>query len=51
LPYILEKVVSSSQKVDFLISWAWLIILVSTILDLIRKVDSEMKMFDYSKYK
>ncbi len=51
LPYILEKVVSASQKVDFLISWAWLIILVSTILDLIRKVDSEMKMFDYSKYK
>ncbi len=51
LPYILEKIVSSSQKIDFLISWAWLIILVSTILDLIRKVDSEMKMFDYSKYK
>jgi preprotein translocase subunit SecY len=50
LPYILQKLLPG-QKVDFLISWAWLIILVSTILDLIRKIDSEMKMFDYSKYK
>jgi len=50
LPYILEKLMPW-QQVDFLISWAWLIILVSTILDLIRKVDSEMKMFDYSKYR
>lgn len=50
LPYILQKLMPG-QQVDFLISWAWLIILVSTILDLIRKVDSEMKMFDYSKYK
>ncbi len=50
LPYILQKLIPG-QQVDFLISGAWLIILVSTILDLIRKVDSEMKMFDYSKYK
>lgn len=50
LPYILTKLMPG-QQVDFLISWAWLIILVSTILDLIRKVDSEMKMFDYGKYK
>ena len=50
LPYILQKLMPW-QPVDFLISWAWLIILVSTILDLIRKVDSEMKMFYYSKYK
>lgn len=50
LPYILQKLMPG-QQVDFLISWAWLIILVSTILDLIRKVDSEMKMFDYSKYR
>jgi preprotein translocase subunit SecY len=50
LPYVLQKLMPW-QQVDFLISWAWLIILVSTILDLIRKIDSEMKMFDYSKYK
>jgi len=50
LPYILQKLMPGKQ-VDFLISGAGLIILVSTILDLIRKVDSEMKMFDYSKYK
>lgn len=49
LPYILQKLMPW-QQVDFLISGAWLIILVSTILDLIRKIDSEMKMFDYSKY-
>lgn len=49
LPYIVWKVMW--QSIDFIISWAWLIILVSTILDLIRKVDAEMKMFDYSKFK
>lgn len=49
-PYILDKLFQG-QNLDFLISWAWLIILVSTILDLIRKIDSEMKMFDYSKYR
>ena len=30
---------------------AGLIIIVSVVLDVIRKVDGEMKMFDYSKYK
>lgn len=49
LPYILSKLMS--QTIDFIISWAWLIIIVSVILDIIRKIDSEMKMFDYSKYK
>lgn len=49
LPYVLSKFLG--QTVDLIISWAWLIIIVSVILDLIRKVDSEMKMFDYSKYK
>lgn len=49
LPYVLSKVMS--QTVDFIISASWLIIIVSVILDIIRKVDSEMKMFDYSKYK
>lgn len=49
LPYIASKVMG--QTVDLIISGAWLIILVSVILDIIRKIDSEMKMFDYSKYK
>ncbi len=49
LPYIVGKIMW--QSIDFIISWAWLIILVATILDLIRKVDTEMKMFDYSNYK
>lgn len=49
LPYIMWKLMS--QSIDFIISWAGLIIIVSVILDLIRKVDSEMKMFDYSKFK
>lgn len=48
-PYIAWKFMW--QTVDFIISWAWLIIIVSVILDLIRRVDSEMKMFDYSKFK
>ena len=49
LPYIMGKL--TGQTIDFIITWAWLIIIVSVILDIIRKVDSEMKMFDYSKYK
>ena len=49
LPYIVSKIVWAN--VDFIVSWAWLIIIVSVILDLIRKVDTEMKMFDYSKFK
>nr|MDD3720068.1 preprotein translocase subunit SecY [Candidatus Gracilibacteria bacterium] len=49
LPYVVGKIMG--QSVDFIISGAGLIILVSTILDLIRKVDAEMKMFDYSKFK
>ncbi|MDD3646616.1 MAG: preprotein translocase subunit SecY [Candidatus Gracilibacteria bacterium] len=49
LPYIISKF--AGQTIDFIISGAGLIIIVSVILDLIRKVDSEMKMFDYSKFK
>jgi preprotein translocase subunit SecY len=49
LPYIISKF--AGQSIDFIISGAWLIIIVSVILDLIRKVDSEMKMFDYSRFK
>ena len=49
LPYVLGKFLG--QSVDLIISGAGLIIIVSVILDVIRKVDGEMKMFDYSKYK
>ncbi len=49
LPYILGKFLG--QSVDLIVSAAWLIIIVSVILDIIRRVDGEMKMFDYSKYK
>ncbi len=49
LPYVLGKIMN--QSVDLIISGAGLIIIVSVILDIIRRVDGEMKMFDYSKYK
>jgi len=49
LPYIMGKFLG--QSVDFIVSGAGLIIIVAVILDILRKVDSEMKMFDYSKYK
>lgn len=49
LPYILGKFLG--QSVDLIISGAGLIIIVSVLLDIIRRVDGEMKMFDYSKYK
>lgn len=49
-PYIMWKFMTWTN-IDFLISGSGLIIIVSVILDMIRKVDSEMKMYDYSKYK
>lgn len=49
LPYVLGKFMG--QTIDLLISGAGLIIIVAVLLDIIRKVDGEMKMFDYSKYK
>ncbi len=49
LPYIIWKIMG--QSIDFIISWAWLIIIVSVILDIIKTVDTDMKMFDYSKFK
>ena len=48
LPYIISKF--SGSTVDFIISASGLIIIVSVILDIFRKVDSELKMYDYSKY-
>ncbi|MDD2870611.1 MAG: preprotein translocase subunit SecY [Candidatus Gracilibacteria bacterium] len=49
LPYIVSKIMG--QSVDFIISAAGLIIIVSVILDVVRKVDAEMKMFDYGKFR
>ena len=49
LPYIMTKIMW--QSVDFIISASGLIIIVSVILDVVRKVDSELKMYDYSKYR
>lgn len=48
-PYIMGKFMG--QTIDFIISGAGLIIIVSVLLDIMRKVDSEIKMFDYSKFK
>ncbi len=48
-PYVMWKFMWT--QMDFIISWSGLIIIVSVILDIIRKIDSEMKMYDYSKYK
>jgi preprotein translocase subunit SecY len=47
----MSKLFFEGSTVDFIIPAAGLIIIVSVILDIVRKVDSEMKMFDYSKFK
>ena len=49
-PYIAQTIASTTSNIDFIVSWAWLIIIVSVILDILRKIDAEMKMFDYTKY-
>ncbi len=57
-PYIVTKLndilnlidVSWNAKIDFIISWAWLIIVVWVILDLIRKIDTELKSYDYKRF-
>ena len=49
LPYILGKFLG--QSVDLIVTGAGLIIIVSVILDIIRRIDWDIKMFDYSKYK
>jgi len=41
----------NGQSIDFIISASGLIIIVSVILDVVRKVDSELKMYDYSKFR
>lgn len=51
LPYIMSKLFFEGSTVDFIIPAAGLIIIVAVILDIVRKVDSEMKMYDYSSFK
>jgi len=48
LPYVMSKFMW--QSVDFIVSAAGLIIIVSVILDIVRKVNAEMQMHDYSKF-
>lgn len=50
LPYIVSNLMWWTT-VKFIIEGAGLIIIVSVILDIMRTIDSEMKMYDYSKYK
>ncbi|MDQ7009520.1 MAG: preprotein translocase subunit SecY [Candidatus Gracilibacteria bacterium] len=47
-PYIMGKFYGSS--IDFIVSGAGLIIIVSVILDLIRRIKSEKQMQDYSQF-
>jgi len=50
LPYVVS-LLRWWETTKFIISGAWLIIIVSVVLDLLRKIDSEVKMYDYSKFK
>ena len=38
------------SHIDFLISGAGLIIVVGVILDIVRRIDTEIKSFDYKKF-
>ncbi|EKD66180.1 MAG: preprotein translocase subunit SecY [uncultured bacterium (gcode 4)] len=57
-PYLITKInnelqlvdISGSWTIDFLISWAWLIIVVWVVLDLIRRIDTELKSYDYKRF-
>lgn len=57
-PYVMTKLnnvlglidVSGSGKIDFLISGAGLIIVVGVVLDLVRRIDTELKSYDYKKF-
>lgn len=58
-PYLMSKLntavgfidtAGSGGKIDFLISGAGLIIVVGVVLELIRKVDTELKSYDYKKF-
>lgn len=56
-PYLATKIantlaldISGSSNIDFLISGAGLIIVVGVILELVRRVDTEVKSYDYKKF-
>lgn len=48
-PYIMQKFVWT--QVNFIVSGAGLIIIVSVVLELNRQINSEMQMYDYKKFK
>lgn len=41
---------SGTTQIDFLISGSGLIIVVGVILDIIRRIDADMKSYDYKKF-
>jgi preprotein translocase subunit SecY len=55
-PYIMTKanayfqIFATTAQIDFLISGSGLIIVVGVILDIIRRIDTDMKSFDYKKF-
>lgn len=57
-PYIVTKLntmlglvdISGGSNIDFLISGSGLIIVVGVILDLIRRIDTELKSYDYKRF-
>ena len=57
-PYVITKLnndfgifgSSGTTNIDFLISGSGLIIVVGVILDIIRRIDTDMKSFDYKKF-
>lgn len=56
-PYLATKIVplfgfssAGTTQIDFLISGSGLIIVVGVILDIIRRIDTDMKSFDYKKF-
>ncbi len=57
-PYVATKInntfgfidISGGGNIDFLISGAGLIIVVGVILDLIRRIDTELKSYDYKRF-
>jgi preprotein translocase subunit SecY len=57
-PYAITKLnsalglvdISGGSRIDFLISGAGLIIVVGVVLDLIRRIDTELKSYDYKRF-
>jgi preprotein translocase subunit SecY len=56
-PYVITKLnnqfalfPTGTSQIDFLISGSGLIIVVGVILDIIRRIDTDMKSFDYKKF-